>query len=103
MKKIKVVCGVLVQDGKVLIAQRATGDSIGKFEFPGGKVESGESNEEALIREFKEELEKLLESEGVLDREKFGVSTLIAFGYRKENPHREKTRRPMEDVVEWIK
>lgn len=51
----------------------------------------------------KEELEKLLESEGVLDREKFGVSTLIAFGYRKEDPHREKTRRPMEDVVEWIK
>lgn len=51
----------------------------------------------------KEELEKLLESEGVLDREKFGVSTLIAFGYRKENPHREKTRRPMEDVVRWIK
>ena len=42
MKKIKVVCGVLVQDGKVLIAQRATGDSIGKFEFPGGKVEIGE-------------------------------------------------------------
>lgn len=51
----------------------------------------------------KEKLEKLLEDEGILDREKFGVSTLVAFGYRKENPHRDKTRRKMEEIVEWIK
>ena len=68
MKKIKVVCVVLVQEGKVLIAQRATGDSIGKFEFPGGKVEIGESNEEALIREFKEELDIDLTSVTFLEK-----------------------------------
>lgn len=56
MKKIKVVCGALIFQNKVLIAQRAAGDSIGKFEFPGGKIESGETKEEALIREFREEL-----------------------------------------------
>lgn len=68
MKKIKVVCGALVQDGKVLIAQRATGDSIGKFEFPGGKVELNETYEEALIREFKEELDIDLTSVSFLEK-----------------------------------
>lgn len=57
MKIIDVVCGVLIQDEKCLIARRSTGDSIGKYEFPGGKVEAGETREEALVREFKEELQ----------------------------------------------
>ena len=57
MKIIDVVCGVLIQDEKCLIARRSTGDSIGKYEFPGGKVEAGETREEALVREFREELQ----------------------------------------------
>ena len=56
MKKIDVVCGILIQNEKCLIAKRKTGDSVGKFEFPGGKVEKGETQKEALIRELKEEL-----------------------------------------------
>lgn len=45
-------------DGRVLIAQRPEGKSMaGLWEFPGGKVESGELPEEALIREAKEELD----------------------------------------------
>ena len=44
-------------DGRVLIAQRPQGKSMaGLWEFPGGKVESGELPEETLIRELKEEL-----------------------------------------------
>ena len=55
MKKLNVVCGVLVQNGKVMIAQRKYGSAKSIFEFPGGKVEPGETKEEALIREWQEE------------------------------------------------
>ena len=55
---IKVVAALIERDNKFLIAKRSTGDSnvFGKWEFPGGKVEIGETNEQALEREFKEEL-----------------------------------------------
>lgn len=55
MKQLNVVCAALIIDGQVMIAQRNYGSSKGMFEFPGGKVEKGESKEEALIREWKEE------------------------------------------------
>ncbi|MEE8440546.1 MAG: (deoxy)nucleoside triphosphate pyrophosphohydrolase [Spirochaetia bacterium] len=52
-----VVAAVIVQGGKVLIAQRAAGSRFaGLWEFPGGKVEHGETREEALRREIREEL-----------------------------------------------
>lgn len=52
-----VVSGVLEQDGQYLIVQRAEHETFlpGKYEFPGGKVEFGESAEDALVREFLEE------------------------------------------------
>lgn len=59
---IEVVSGILIRDGKCLIASRSYGSSKGMFEFPGGKVEAGESKEEALKREWKEELGIELES-----------------------------------------
>ena len=52
------MCGALVIDGKVMIAQRNYGSSQGFFEFPGGKVEGNETKEEALIREWKEECDQ---------------------------------------------
>jgi len=52
-----VVAGVIVRDGSVLICQRQRGDSHPlKWEFPGGKVERGESPRMALARELVEEL-----------------------------------------------
>jgi len=52
------VVGALIEDkGKYLVCQRLEGDRFGsKWEFPGGKVEKGESQQEALRREMKEEL-----------------------------------------------
>ena len=58
-KKILLVaaCALLDQDGRVLLAQRPEGKSLaGLWEFPGGKVEHGETPEETLVRELDEEL-----------------------------------------------
>lgn len=50
-------CALIDPDGRVLIAQRPPGKSMaGLWEFPGGKVESGERPEETVIRELHEEL-----------------------------------------------
>lgn len=58
MKTVLVVAAALIDsDGRVLIAQRPEGKSLaGQWEFPGGKVEAGETPEAALIRELEEEL-----------------------------------------------
>jgi 8-oxo-dGTP diphosphatase len=52
-----VACALIDVDGRVLLAQRPEGRAMaGLWEFPGGKVETGEKPEETLIRELKEEL-----------------------------------------------
>ncbi len=58
MKLLLVVaCALVDEDRRVLIAQRPEGKALaGLWEFPGGKLDSGERPEEALIRELKEEL-----------------------------------------------
>lgn len=57
MKTINVVAAVIMKDGKVFATQRGYGEFKDGWEFPGGKVEAGESSEEALRREIREELE----------------------------------------------
>ncbi len=57
MKTINVVAAVIFKDDKVFATQRGYGEFKDGWEFPGGKVESGESPEEALRREIREELE----------------------------------------------
>ena len=53
-----VACALVDADGRVLVAQRPAGKSMaGLWEFPGGKLEAGETPEAALIRELKEELD----------------------------------------------
>ncbi len=52
----QVTAAVIEKDGRVLIAQRKSGDALaGKWEFPGGKLEPGETPEACLRRELKEE------------------------------------------------
>ncbi|MBR2999940.1 MAG: (deoxy)nucleoside triphosphate pyrophosphohydrolase [Oscillospiraceae bacterium] len=56
MKKIPVVAAVIRREGKILATQRGYGPQKDGWEFPGGKVESGEDPREALVREIREEL-----------------------------------------------
>jgi 8-oxo-dGTP diphosphatase len=54
---LPVVCAILLHQDRVLLAQRPQGKHLAlKWEFPGGKVEDGESAEDALVRELREEL-----------------------------------------------
>ena len=55
---IPVATGLIQKEGKVLLGQRPKGNSLaGQWEFPGGKIELGESPEQALERELREELD----------------------------------------------
>ena len=79
MKTRQVVAAVIKKDGKILATQRGYGDLEGGWEFPGGKVESNETPEEALVREIEEELSARIEVESYLttaehDYEKFHLS-----------------------------
>ena len=57
MKTIEVVAAIIIKDGQVFATQRGYGEFQGWWEFPGGKMEAGESPQEALRREIKEELD----------------------------------------------
>lgn len=59
MKQIEVVAAILLRDGRILCVQRGANKFAyisHKYEFPGGKIEPGESREEAVKRELREEL-----------------------------------------------
>lgn len=61
-KQIDVVGAVIVRDGKVLAAQRGPGMTMaGMWEFPGGKIEPGETEQQSLAREIREELSATVE------------------------------------------
>ena len=61
MKTIEVVAAVILKDGAVFATQRGYGPWKDWWEFPGGKIETGECPQEALVREIREELEAEVE------------------------------------------
>ena len=56
MKTIEVVAAIIQHEGKILATQRGYGDFKDGWEFPGGKMEPGETMQQAIIREIQEEL-----------------------------------------------
>ena len=66
MKSIRVSAAVIHRDGKIFATQRGYGEYKGKWEFPGGKREEGESGEEALERQIREELDSKVKIEKLI-------------------------------------
>lgn len=62
MKHVEVVCAIIINDNnEVFCAKRGPGRPLeGLWEFPGGKIEQGERQEEAIVREIKEELNSVI-------------------------------------------
>lgn len=75
MKVIKVVAAIIKKDNKIFATQRGYGDFKGGWEFPGGKVEAGESKEDALVREIQEELATTVEVLDLFDTIEYDYDT----------------------------
>lgn len=67
MKTIRVVVAIIIEQGKVFATQRGYGEFKDGWEFPGGKIELGETPEAAIVREIKEELDTEIEVVKLLD------------------------------------
>ena len=65
-KHIEVVAAIIVRDGRIFATQRGYGEWKDWWEFPGGKIEPGESPEDALKREIREELTTEIEVDELL-------------------------------------
>ena len=61
MKSIRVVAAVIRDNDRIFATQRGYGNYKGWWEFPGGKIEAGETPQEALKREIREELDTIVE------------------------------------------
>ena len=79
MKSVNVVAAIICHEGKILATQRGYGDFAGGWEFPGGKIEPGESPEEALVREIREELDTVIGVDSLL--------TLVDYDYETFHLH----------------
>ena len=74
-KHIEVVAAIIVRDGRIFATQRGYGEWKDWWEFPGGKIEPGESTEDALKREIREELATEIEVDELL--------TTVEYAYPK--------------------
>ncbi|MBQ2382259.1 MAG: (deoxy)nucleoside triphosphate pyrophosphohydrolase [Succinivibrio sp.] len=75
MKTINVVAAIILKDNKIFATQRGYGEFKGGWEFPGGKVEEGESPEKAIVREIKEELDTSIEVNEYFDTVEYDYPT----------------------------
>ena len=75
MKTIKVVAAVIRDGNKVFATARGYGEFKGQWEFPGGKIEEGETPQQALVREIKEELEADIEVGELIDTIEYDYPT----------------------------
>lgn len=75
MKTIQVVAAVIRDENRVFTTQRGYGDLKGGWEFPGGKIEKGETPQQALVREIEEELDTEIKVEEYIDTIEYDYPT----------------------------
>ena len=75
MKQIEVVAAIICREGKYFATQRGYGEFKDYWEFPGGKIEAGESREEALKREIREELDTEIKVGDLIDTIEYDYPT----------------------------
>ena len=75
MKTVRVVAGIIIEDGKVFATQRGYGEFKDGWEFPGGKIEQGETPEEAVVREIMEELDTEIKVGDLIDTIEYDYPT----------------------------
>lgn len=114
MKTVRVVAAIIIHDQKVFATQRGYGEFKDGWEFPGGKIETGETPEEALVREIKEELDTEVEVKELIDTVEYDYPTFhlsmdcficnIISGnlVLKEHEDAKWLTREMIDSVEWL-
>ena len=115
MKRIEVVAAVIYDaEGRIFATQRGYGEWKDWWEFPGGKIEAGESREEALRREIREELDAEIEVGALLrtieyDYPAFHLTMhcfkcrLAVTGYRLREHEAAKWLKPAElGTVQWL-
>ena len=114
MKQIEVVAAIIYKDGAYFTTQRGYGEFEGMWEFPGGKVEPGESRDVALKREIQEELGVDIAIENLLCTTEYDYPSFhltmhcylcsIASGEIELREHKSAQWLTMEslDNVEWL-
>ena len=75
MKEIKVVAAIIQKENKILATKRGYGEFINMWEFPGGKIEPGETPQQALKREIEEELDTEIKVGELIDTIEFDYPT----------------------------
>lgn len=75
MKTVRVVAAVIRDEDSIFATARGYGDFKGQWEFPGGKIEAGETPQQALMREIKEELDTVIEVGELLDTIEYNYPT----------------------------
>ena len=103
--RINVVAGIIINQNKILIGKRKDKDiGGGKWEFPGGKIEVGETNKEALERELHEELgisakigKELMNYEHMFKTTIYNISFMEIIEYEGE------IRNNAHSKIKWVK
>lgn len=75
MKIIEVCAAIIINNNKILLTQRGYGEYKDKWEFPGGKIEENETEEETIIREIKEELDASIKVEKFLTKVEYDYTS----------------------------
>lgn len=105
LKRIEVVAGLICENGRVLVCQRSVNAAFPlKWEFPGGKVETGEPHEEALRRELREELRIEVETATKIYEHKHtytGVSE-VSLTFFRIDKYRGKVKNLIFKQIAWV-